>query len=283
MAYFTRRADGFHPLPFSRSQWSPDTINGSALAGLTAHALEADCSASGFRVARFTMDIFRQPAFAPLRAEATMVREGRSIRIADVTVRQGDRAVARASMVSIRPTREPAGSRWHPDSRSMSLSESLSTALPRPGILWGSDEHPGGWSASMTEHQNPGRKRLWFDQPRLFAEEDNTPFVRAAMLGELTNTLTSWGDRGIGFINHDVTILLAREPIGSVVGIEADNHVSDEGIAAGAATMWDSRGRFGMSMVGSVAHMAGSLHVSSGPEDWGESDHSYEPDFDTSR
>ncbi|MCZ4558833.1 hypothetical protein ABIC28_003457 [Rhodococcus sp. PvR044] len=281
MAYFECREDGYQPLPFSQSQWSPDSINGSALAGLTAHAVESACSAPEYRPAKFTLDIFRQPTFAPLQTDTTVVREGRSIRIADVVVRQGDRAVARGSMVSIRPTQDPPGSRWHPYSESMTPPEPLIESLPNPGILWGSDEHPDRWSFSMPEHQNAGRKRLWFDQPQVISGMDNTPFVRAAMVGELTNTLTSWSDRGIGFINHDVTILLSRLPISPVVGIEADNHIADSGIAAGAASMWDRHGRFGISLVGSVAHTAGSLNSASGPDQWAESDRSYQPDFDS--
>ncbi|NMM91626.1 hypothetical protein B2J88_46310 [Rhodococcus sp. SRB_17] len=280
MTYFELNEDQFHPLPASQSLWSADSINGSALAGLAAHAIESSCSAIGYRPAKFTLDIFRQPSFAPLRASATLVREGRSIRIVDVLVQQGDRTVARASMSSIRPTQDPPGARWYP-SESMTLSEALAAQLPTPGILWGSDEHPDRWSTSMPEHQNGGRKRLWFDQPRVISGIENTPFVRAAMVGELTNTLTSWSDRGIGFINHDVTILLARLPIGPIVGIEADNHVSGDGIAAGAATMWDADGRFGISVVGSVAHLGGSLDSASSPGQWAENDDSYQPDFDS--
>jgi hypothetical protein len=280
VGYFEHGDEGFHPLPFAQSQWAPNSINGSALAGLIAHALEKDCGAGSYRPARFTMDIFRQPEFAPIQTRGSVVREGRSIRIADVHVYQGDRTVARASMVSVTPTREPVGARWRPVSPSMSLDERVAEALPQPGILWGSDEHPDGWSVPMPEHQNASRKRLWFDQPSLFDDVDNTPLIRAAMLGELTNTLTSWGDRGVGFINHDATILLARMPIGNVVGIEADNHLSADGIAAGAATMWDCQGAFGMSMVGAIAHSAGSLDASSGPDDWQEADSSHRASFD---
>ncbi|MET9490043.1 acyl-CoA thioesterase domain-containing protein [Nocardia sp. NPDC006630] len=283
MTYFEHRGDQFHPLPFSQSQWSSDSINGQALAGLSAHAVESAWSEAGYRPAKFVLDIFRQPAYAPLQTEVTPVREGRSIRIADVLVRQGERIVARASMVAIRPSQDPTGTRWQPADATMRLTDSLAAQLPRPGILWGSDEHPDRWSISMPEHQNSGRKRLWFDQPQVVADIENTPFVRAAMVGELTNTLTSWSDRGIGFINHDVTMLLARLPIGPVVGIEADNHISSDGIATGSATMWDSSGRFGMSVVGSVAHAAGSLNSASGPEQWAEADSAYQPDFDSAR
>ncbi|MFE3075318.1 acyl-CoA thioesterase domain-containing protein [Nocardia tengchongensis] len=280
MAFFTRGDQGFQPLPFAASQWAPNSINGSALAGLAAHVLESDQGRPEFRVARFTMDIFRQPKFAPLQADTSLVRAGRSIRISDVLVQQDGRAVARASMVSIKSTQQPAGTRWYPDDQPMPLPEQLATALSEPGIHWGSDAHPDGWSSSMSEHQNASRKRLWFHQPQVMAELENTAFVRAAMLGELTNTLTSWGDRGIGFINHDVTIVLARMPIGPAVGIQADNHISEDGVAAGAATMWDRHGRFGISVVGSIAHMAGSLDVSDAAEEWGDDNVSNKPVFD---
>lgn len=280
MAYFEHIDGEIQPLPFSQSQWSPDALNGSAMAGLTAHILETECGAPEFRAAKFTLDIFRQAAYAPLHTATTTVRKGRSIRTSDVTVRQGDRIVARASMVAIRPTEDPSGARWQPTSESMTLSDSLLASLPQPGILWGSDGHPNGWSSTMSEHQNAGRKRLWFDQPRLFAGTENSPIVRAAMVGELTNTLTSWSDRGIGFINHDVTILLSRLPLGHIVGIEADNHLSADGIAVGTATMWDNAGRFGVSVAGSVAHLAGSLDAASSPKQWNEADKTYEPAFD---
>ncbi|MFB8003915.1 acyl-CoA thioesterase domain-containing protein [Nocardia sp. NPDC056000] len=283
MAYFEHRGDQFHPLPFSQSQWSPDSINGQALAGLAAHAVESAWAEPGYRSAKFVLDIFRQPTYAPLQTEITPVREGRSIRIADVLVRQGERIVARASMVAIRPSRDPSGTRWQPAGDSMTFTDSLAAQLPKPGVLWGSDEHPDRWSSSMPEHQNTGRKRLWFDQPQVITDLENTPFVRAAMVGELTNTLTSWSDRGIGFINHDVTILLARLPISPVVGIEADNHISSDGIATGSATMWDTQGRFGISMVGSVAHTAGSLDSASRPEQWTETGRAYQPIFDSAQ
>lgn len=280
MAYF--KADGceFHPQPFARSQWSAHTVNGSALAGLAAHAIESGSAAEGYRPAKFNLDIFRQPSFAPLTVSTEIVREGRTIRMADAVVRQGDRIVGRASLVSIMPSRDPAGARWQPGGDSMPFPESIGLGVTSPGILWGSDVHPDGWSTVMQEHQNSGRKRLWFDQPQVVAGVEVTPFVRAVMVGELANTLTSWGDRGIGFINHDVAVQLARLPIGDVVGIEADNHIASDGIAVGTASMWDRQGRFGISTTGAVAHLSGTLDSGSGPDDWAQTDSSYAPDFD---
>ncbi|RDI60530.1 acyl-CoA thioesterase domain-containing protein [Nocardia pseudobrasiliensis] len=269
MAIFAEHEGGFEPLPFAGGQWAAGTVNGSALAGLAANALETAHGEPGFRVARFTMDIFRLPTFAPLHLDTTLVRAGRSVRIADVAVRQGDRPIARASMVCARASRDPDGTRWQPHRAPMALPERLAGSdLVDPVVCWGSDAHPDGWSETMSEHQNSSRKRLWFNQPRLLAARDNSPFVRAAMVGEMTNTLTSWGDRGIAYINHDVTVVLTRLPIGTVVGIEAENHLAADGVAAGVATMWDRAGCFGISTVSSMALGTGALDVARNPHDW---------------
>ncbi|MET8876999.1 acyl-CoA thioesterase domain-containing protein [Nocardia sp. NPDC004604] len=277
MAFFTQTDQGFEPLSFAGGQWAAQSVNGSALAGLAAQALESEHGEPGFSVARFTLDIFRLPAFAPLQAETTLVRSGRSMRIADVILRQGDRVAARASMVTTRSAGNPDGTRWQPDSEPMLMPEQFATGSAMPAVLWGSDAHPDGWSESMSEHQNASRKRLWFNQPQLLTDVDNTPFVRAAMLGEMTNTLTSWGDQGIAFINHDVTVVLARMPIGTTIGIEADNHLSADGVAAGASTMWDSAGRFGISVVSALALSTGSLDVVSRPHNWEKGSRTAEP------
>ncbi len=269
MTIFAEHEGEFEPQSFASGQWAAETVNGSAVAGLAAHALEIAHGEPGFRVARFTMDIFRLPTFAPLSVDTTPVRTGRSIRIADVVVRQGDRPVARASMVCTRPSRDPDGTRWQPQRAPMAVPErSAGADLAHPAVSWGSDAHPDGWSETMSQHQNASRKRLWFNQPQLLAGRDNSPFVRAAMVGEMTNTLTSWGDRGIAYINHDVTVALARLPIGAVVGIEADNHLAADGVAAGVATMWDRAGCFGLSTVSSLALDTGALDVARNPHDW---------------
>nr|WP_237088144.1 acyl-CoA thioesterase domain-containing protein [Nocardia seriolae] len=240
------------------------------MAGLAAYGAETEHGESGLVPARFTIDLFRQPRFHPLTVRSQRVRDGRTVRVADVWVEQDDKPVARATLVLARPTAQPPGTRWLPEPQPEYPRPERFSPLIEPGGYWGSDAHPTGWSTAMAEHQNTSRKRLWIHQTDVLAGEPSSPFARAASVGELTNTLTSWGDRGIGFINHDFTMLLSRNPIGAEIGIEADNHTSDCGLAAGAATLYDREGRFGLCVVSAVAHAVAGLDLSEFTDNWGE-------------
>ncbi|GGN72015.1 acyl-CoA thioesterase domain-containing protein [Nocardia rhizosphaerihabitans] len=269
MPFFTRNAESYEPLSHAASQWSSEAINGAAVAGLGAYAAETAHGDAGFVPARFTIDLFRQPKFQPLTVRAERVRDGRTIRVTDVRIEQAEKLVARASVVLVRRTADPPGTRWQANESPQYPPPHLLASIARPGIYWGSDGYADSWSSSMSGHQNAGRKRLWIDQTDLLAGEQTSPFVRAATVGELTNTLTSWGDSGIGFINHDFTMVMARVPNGSAIGIEAELHMSDSGIAVGAASMFDRQGRFAVCSVSSVAHAVSSLDVSTTSDDWG--------------
>ncbi|MFJ4657682.1 acyl-CoA thioesterase domain-containing protein [Nocardia sp. NPDC088792] len=270
MAFFERTIEGFAPLPHAASQWSAHAINGAAVAGLGAYGIESEHGGPGLVPARFTIDLFRQPKFGPLSVRTRQVRDGRTVRIADAWVEQGGVPVARATAVLVRLTAQPAGTRWQPRaSPEYPRPQDISTPS-EPAIHWGSDAHPEGWSTVMSEHQNASRKRLWIYQADLFAGEPSSPFVRAASVGELANTLTSWGDKGIGFINHDFTMVLSRNPSSAEIGIEADNHSSVGGLAAGAATMYDRDGSFGVCVVSAVARGAAALDVSAAKDNWAD-------------
>ncbi|MRH92310.1 thioesterase family protein [Nocardia sp. SYP-A9097] len=272
MSFFERRGGNFHQLPLAASQWSADRINGAAVAGLAAHVVEHEHSEGDeLTPARFTIDIFRQGRFEETSVTTTRVRTGRNVRIADALIAQGDQPIARAPAVFARPSREPSGRRWNPPTGSYVPPGRLRAAMSTPGICWGSDAHGESWSLMMSEHQNASRKRLWINQTGLVNGEESSPFVRTAMVGELTNTLTSWGDTGIGYINHDVTIVLARMPAGLSIGLEADNHTSGAGLAVGTSSLYDEFGRFGSCSVSSLAYLTGSLDVTGAPsqEEWG--------------
>lgn len=66
--------------------------------------------------------------------------------------------------------------------------------------------------------------------------------------------VTNWSDAGVGFINTDLTVALSRLPLGAEVGLEADNHLSEQGIAVGAATLFDRHGAFGTALITAVAN-----------------------------
>jgi hypothetical protein len=255
LAFFDTTPDGFVALPFAVSRWSPDMVSGVALCGLLARALENGHGGDGFVPTRLTVDLFRPARTQPLTTATTTVREGKRIRVADAELLQDGEPVARASAVFLRPSEQPPGEVWTRDHRPSPPPASIAPptdALTPP--YFGSDSYPDGWSTSMSEHQGVSRKRMWARHLPVVAGEEPSQFERAAMAGEPTSLMTNWGSEGVGFINVDLTLVLARLPEGPDVGIEADDHISSDGLAVGTATMFDRGGPIGTCVVSALSN-----------------------------
>ncbi|MDP3893664.1 MAG: thioesterase family protein, partial [Nocardioides sp.] len=59
---------------------------------------------------------------------------------------------------------------------------------------------------------------------------------------------------GVGYINTDITLTLARMPAGAEIGLEAADHVAHDGIAVGTATIFDRSGPLGTSVVTALSN-----------------------------
>jgi hypothetical protein len=256
LAYFESAGDKFIPLPFSASVWSKDMLNGTSVCAIAARALENAHTAEGFLPARLTVDLLRPARTTPLTTTTTSVREGSRIREADAEIRQDGETVARASCVFLQRSSQPTGEVWTRAQAPLPPPATLVPPSAEPAPPWfGSDDHPVGWSTKMEEHQGASRKRMWQHHIAAVEGEDPSPFVRAAMAGEVTSLITNWGTAGVGFINTDLTLVLSRLPEGPEIGIEADNHISADGISVGSATLFDRRGAVGTCVVSALANV----------------------------
>ena len=65
--------------------------------------------------------------------------------------------------------------------------------------------------------------------------------------------VTNLGTAGVGYINGDLTVALARLPLDEWIGVQADSHWAADGIAVGAATWFDHVGAFGTGLVTAVS------------------------------
>ncbi|MGY2062514.1 acyl-CoA thioesterase domain-containing protein, partial [Nocardia gipuzkoensis] len=201
-----------------------DQVVGPALCGLLAGAIENDHGTDGFVPVRLTVDLFKPARMRPLTVATTRVRDGRRIRLADAVLTQDEGPVARASVVLLQPSQEPPGVIWKRESQPLPPPADLTAPDGIPAApLWNSDA--SGWSSSVAEHEDDSRKRSWQSPVPAVAGVAATPFVRAAMAAEQTSMVTNWSDAGIGFINTDLTLGLSRLPIGTWIGLEADNHL----------------------------------------------------------
>ncbi|WP_040816484.1 acyl-CoA thioesterase domain-containing protein [Nocardia concava] len=254
-AYFDEVDGGFYPTPTAASQWSSAQVVGPALTGLLARELERGHATDGFVPVRLTVDLFSAARFAHTTTPTVRVRDGRRIRVADVSVVQDGRVAARASAVLLRPDEQPPGELWHREREPQPPSLEIAPPSPLPQVpLFNSGEDSPVWNSVPTEHENNLRKRTWQNPIRVITGEELTPFVRVSVVAEATSMMTNWGDKGIGFINTDMTLGLSRMPEGTEIGVEADSHFSEHGMAVGVATLFDRGGSFGSCMVTSVSN-----------------------------
>ncbi|MDT5146055.1 MAG: hypothetical protein QOC58_700, partial [Mycobacterium sp.] len=89
-----------------------------------------------------------------------------------------------------------------------------------------------------------------------------TPFVRLAFVGDITSSLTHWGAGGLRYINADYTVTASRLPDGEYLGLAAQSHYAEAGVATGGATLFDRHGPFGTSSALALAQPADAFRPS---------------------
>ncbi|MDT0432987.1 acyl-CoA thioesterase domain-containing protein, partial [Streptomyces salyersiae] len=91
--------DRFQPTRFAQSHWGEDHLNGPALVGLAARALEAAFGLPEFLPARLTVDLFKAARGVPTTTKVALVRDGRRVRNSECELVQDGVTVARATLV----------------------------------------------------------------------------------------------------------------------------------------------------------------------------------------
>jgi hypothetical protein len=259
-AHFTQIApDRFLPTSNAQSHWGEDHLNGPAVVGLVARVLEEQYGLDEFMPARLTVDLFKAARGVDTVAETRLVRDGRRVRNSECELVQDGVVVVRAILVQYRQSESPRGEEW---SATMDFTPPNDVDDARHMYI-GSDE--GGWSQSIADHQNTSRKRFINRSVDVVAGVKNTPFVNAAMAAEGTSLVTNLGSAGVGYINGDLTVALARLPLDEWVGAQGDSHWVADGVSVGTATLFDSAGAFGTGTVTAVSNPAAQIDFANDP------------------
>ncbi|MGB3304470.1 acyl-CoA thioesterase domain-containing protein [Gordonia sp. (in: high G+C Gram-positive bacteria)] len=264
-SFFTVGDDGrYDPTPYALGLWGPDTLNGPAICAIAAYAAENFGSREGFAPARFTIELFKSAHRLPTATTTTMLRDGNRIRVVQVSVLQYDVddneiLVAQGNVVFLKQGTNPPGGRWvRPEGTDVFTPPDEDEDDRESYRAWfqsGDRE----WSRSMSDSQNTDRLRI-FNRPFNPVEDvAPTPFQRAVILAESTSLVTNSGDGGIGFINCDLTVAIARLPEGLRLGLEADSHIEDSGLSVGTANLYDEHGKFGIGLVTAIDNTAAMI------------------------
>jgi hypothetical protein len=241
-----------------QSRWADDHLQGGAVIGLAARALESHFGLPDFMPARLTVDLFKSARTVPTTTRVELVRDGRRTRNSVCTIEQNGISVARAVLVQYRRSDPPLGDEWVPEPPTVappndddSFVQIHSTAI--------------GWTSSVSDHQNAERKRVGVRGVDVVAGQKNTPFVQAAAVVDATSLATNLGTEGLGYINGDITLALARLPRGEWIFVEADTHWASDGISVGTATLLDGTGPFGSALVTALSNRTAHIDFASAP------------------
>jgi hypothetical protein len=251
------RADGHLLIPtdMARSLWGDNHMHGVAISGALARSAEQAVRSAGrtdLVGARSTVDLFRAATMDPCLISTEVVREGPRLCLVDVSLSQGDRRVARSSALFLKPSATPLGEVWSPAGRPTPPSEEIAPPTDEPHVPFFFSS--AGWSQDFVGHQNATRKQSWNSAIPVVAGEALTGYVAAAAVADGASLVTNWGSRGIEYINTDVTLALAREPVGVEIGLSAVDRVEQDGIAVGTVAMFDRIGPLGTVVVTSVSN-----------------------------
>jgi hypothetical protein len=237
IAYTSRWAGG---------PWNPEQQHGSAPASLVAWVAEQIPASQPMRIARMTLDLLRPVPIAPLNITTEILREGRRIQVCAVHLSVDGVEVVRANVLKVRALDIdlPSTAELPP----LTLPGPKDERLPNPMT---NKSSPFVSSVQIQEVKgairDQGPAAAWFRADRPIIDGvAMTPVMRAAVAADFCNGVSSVLDfTRWTFINGDLTISLARMPVGEWILLDAESWIGAEGAGIAFGKLADTQGYFG--------------------------------------
>jgi hypothetical protein len=257
MALFTRESPGagntFTPSVHTTGPWRPDAQHGgppSALLGYaTEQILEPDET-----IARITIELVRPVPTERLLINAQRTRSSRRVAGINATLVHDGGIVARSAALVLRGSHLPKP-RWSPERDQAWAVPSPDSVIQPPSFVHGD----GGitYHQHAVEHRmthggfgeaGPGTSWVSLLMPLIDGEETSglCALLAAADFGSGISAVYE-SDDGVGLINADVSIALARPPLGPWIRVESETTVGPgTGLGLAVAELGDHLGPVGV-------------------------------------
>jgi acyl-Coa thioesterase superfamily protein/acyl-CoA thioesterase superfamily protein len=241
------RVDGDRVIvsPHAAGPWDPGMQHGSAPASLAVWAAEAIPTPVPMRIARVTIDLMRPVPLKTLTLETEVLRQGRKIQLSAIRLRANGALAVAATVLKVRLQAEtlPGDVSGPP------------VELPPPAQ---SVEDPAQFSnspfvrgmslrAARGKFGVKGPGAIWYRVERPLIEgETVSQAVRAVVAADFCNGTSAALDfRDWTFLNADLTLSMAREPVGEWILLEAESWIGPDGAGLSMARLADKIGHFG--------------------------------------
>ncbi len=231
--------------PDAAGPWDPRMQHGSAPASLVVWAAERIPTPVPMQIARVTIDLMRPVPVAPLTIETEVLREGRKIQLCAVRLLADGVIVVQASVLKSKAQIQPLPPEV----------ADLAVELPGPDQ---SREEEGNFAnspfvkvismrAASGRFAVPGPGAIWFRVNQdLIEGSPVSQAMRAVVASDFCNGTSSLLDfNAWTFINADLTVSLARQPIGDWILLDAESWIGPDGAGLAMARLADVRGYFG--------------------------------------
>jgi hypothetical protein len=241
------RVDGNRAVtsPDAAGPWDARMQHGSAPPSLVVWAAEAIPTSVPMQIARVTIDLMRPVPVAPLTIETDVLREGRKIQLCAIKLLADGVVVVGATVLKIK-------------TQALALPSEVADL---PVELPGPDQsivEPANFAgspfvkcismrAARGRFGVPGPGAIWFrvDQP-LVEGSPVSQAMRAVVAADFSNGTSAALDfQQWTFINADLTVNLARQPVGEWILVDAESWIGPDGAGLAMARLADQGGYFG--------------------------------------
>ena len=234
--------------PNAAGPWDSTMQHGSAPAALVTWAAEAIPTAAPMQIVRVTIDLMRPVLVAPLTIETEVLREGRKIQLCTIRLLANDVVVVRATVLKVRVDRLPLP------------SDIADAAIDVPPPEQGTPMEPPfsrtpfvtGLSVSAVRggFLKLGPGAIWYRIDRPIVEGAViSQMMRAVVAADFCNGTSSVLDFDKWtFLNADLTVSLARAPVGDWILLNAETWIGPDGAGIAAGRLGDVKGYFGRAM-----------------------------------
>jgi hypothetical protein len=231
--------------PDAAGPWDKRMQHGSAPAALVAWAAEALPTAVPMQVARVTIDLMRPVPVAELSIESEILREGRKIQLCAVRLCADGVVVVAATVLKIRAQAQALP----PEIAGLPLT------LPGPeqSMVEPADYAGSPFTRCISMRAARGRfgtvgpGAIWFrvDHP-LIAGSPVSQAMRAVVAADFSNGAGPALDfKQWTFINADLTVSLARQPVGEWILLDGESWIGPDGAGIAMSRLADRYGYFG--------------------------------------
>jgi hypothetical protein len=187
----------------------------------------------------------RPVPIAPLTLETEVLREGRKIQLCAIRLSAGNTVVVNATVLKVKL-------------QALALPpEAVVPAVTLPGPEQAREEQPSfstspfvagvSMRAALGRFGVPGPGAIWYRVDRPMVEGAAiSQSMRAVVAADFCNGTSAVLDfRQWTFLNADLTVSIAREPVGEWILLDAESWIGPDGAGLAMARLADERGYFG--------------------------------------